>query len=71
MACLCTDLLGDLSVKFDLIEELVDTILDLLQKSTGGRIKQKIPGIDWTKLQKESNELIEIMSIVLKSGILN
>ena len=63
MACNCTDLLDDIDLKFDLILELINTILGLI--GLGGGDDRRI--VDrYAKARKEDKELLELISTFLE-----
>lgn len=68
MACRCTDLLDDLSAKFDLILELVNTIIGMLSSSSSGvsRIKKQVVRyiIDMPIKSRDDKDVMEIVSIL-------
>lgn len=64
MACNCTDLLNDLQDKFDLIIELINTIIERLAR--GVRIRNELVPI----IHKDDNDILEFITIIYESGLL-
>ena len=63
MACSCTDLLDDLSLKFDLILELIDTVIILLARR-GGQVQY--PDIATYKMALKADEdFLELLALIL------
>ena len=72
MACSCTELLADLKVKYDLILELVNTILGMLPRQVGGGDDARIKKPKRKKKKKAIiyDEFQEIIAIIAMSEIL-
>ena len=68
MACLCTDLLADLEAKFDLILELIDTVMLLLGKP-GVHIWRR-SGADYSRLIREDEEILDLIIMITTGGFL-
>ena len=81
MACNCTDLLADVEAKFDLIIELLNTIIGLIGRRIGAIDKRRPSGRPWPTLGDEKakaffmayieeEDICKFMCAIVHAGIL-